>query len=608
MNIKKYSPFQAKLLAYFWLVLTLSFLFSGYFYKVTVEKILIDGNFRSAEEKLDILMSLTDQHQPFENFQSFYEWLRSNGLLFRVRLTYIDVNGKVLSDSEIPIEKIAYVENHLDRQEVQQALKSDLGKSSRFSETIRRNLIYVAKKFDVTVGDTTYHGVMRISTPTQPVEETFQHLLPRFGMAFIGIFLLVCILAYLLTERLYRSLEDVVSFAKDVARGNIKKRLVESPKYEFPELINAINSMADSIENQLAQLTETTEKLGIILKEMKEGILLLDKRGKIRMANPFMVKHIMIGAQTWEGRYPIELIPSVEFQDACKEIIQGQVSHKSLKISLRDTEKVYDANIVRLEKQGNFLGAVAVFHDVSDMVRIEKIRKDFIANVSHALRTPLTSIKGYTETLLDLIAQENLAEQKRSFLEVILRNTDYMMRLVDKLLKLVEVESYTISSKDFEDVDILEVAEEAWDICKPLALSKDISLETSAESSSIIVRGHREQLLMVFQNLFENALRYQPNGVPLKLSINHTDGNEILICLEDQGPGVDKVHRERIFERFYQIERGQKKDKNWLHTGLGLAICKHIVKNHGGRIWVEGEKGARFCFTLPKHERKDNLT
>ncbi|MCX7822655.1 MAG: ATP-binding protein [Syntrophobacterales bacterium] len=607
MIIRKYSPFQAKLLAYFWFVLTLAFLFSGYFYKVTVNKVLIDENFRSADEKLDIAISLMKQRQSFEDFQSFYEWLRSNGLIFRLRFTYVDTTGKVLGDSEVPLEKITSMENHINREEIQQALKVGTGRSTRFSETLRRDLIYVAKTCDVTIGDRTYQGVMRAATPTQPLEETFYYLLPRFGISFIGVFALICSVAYLLARRLYGSLEEIINFAKDVAGGDIKKRLVASPKYEFPELLNAINTMADSIETQLNQITETTEKFSTILKEMKEGILLLDKQGKIRMANPFMVKHIIGEATTWEGRYPIELIPSVELQSACKEIIQGRANYISLKLSLGDGNRVYDVNLVRLEKRGELKGAVAVFHDVSDMVRIEKIRKDFIANVSHALRTPLTSIKGYTETLLDLIPRDNRLEQSKTFLEVILRNTEYMMRLVDKLLKLAEVESYTMSTKDFEEIDILEIAEEAWEVCKPIASKKHIELETIVDGHSVSIKGHREQLLTVFQNLYENALRYQPDGIPLKLLINLQNENDILICLEDRGPGIDKVHRERIFERFYQIERGPKKEKNSFHIGLGLAICKHIVKNHGGRIWVEGERGARFCFTLPKQARKDSL-
>lgn len=606
MILKKYSPFQAKLLAYFWFVLTLAFIFSGYFYKITVNKVLNDEGFRNAEEKLDLFISLTKQRQPFEDIQSFYEWLRYNGLIFRARFTYIDLSGKVLGDSEVPIEKISTVENHIDRKEVQEALKEGTGKSSRFSETIRRDLLYVAKKCEISVGSITYQGVLRVSIPIQPINETFNYLLPQFGITFMGIFILVCILAYLLTKRLYNSIEDIISFAKDVAGGDIRRRLVDSPKYEFPELLNAINTMAYSIEKQLSQITETSEKLSIILKEMKEGILLLDKHGKIKMANPFMIKYIMNEATSWEGRHPIEVIPSVDFQNACKEMIRGDTGYIGLKISLANLEKVYDVNLVRLEKQGEFLGAVAVFHDVSNIIKLEKVRKDFIANVSHALRTPLTSIKGYAETLMDLIPGEARFSEWGTFLGVILRNTEYMMKLVDRLLKLAEVESYTTSTKDFKEINIVEVAEEAWDICSHIAFKKEVQLEMLTESPVIMVKAHREQLLTVFQNLYENALRYHPDGKPLKLSISLNKENEIVTCLEDQGPGIERHHRERIFERFYQIDRGSKKDKDSLHVGLGLAICKHIIKNHGGEIWVEGERGARFCFTLPQYIRKDN--
>lgn len=599
MIFRKPSPFQAKLIAYFWLVSTIAFLCAGYFYKVTINKVLTEEAFQEARDKLDTMVTLLRKNQPFDNLNSFYEWLKENGLLFRARFTYIEASGKVLADSEVAFDKIESLENHLYREEIQEALKTGVGKSTRYSATIKRDLMYVAKRCDVSIGNSSYEGFLRIALISQKDKTSLHDLFPLFVASFSATFIFVCVMALWITKRLYSYLNEILRFADDIAKGNIRRRLIATPNDEFPELLTAINSMADAIESQLSQLTETKETLTIVLQGMGDGVLVLDKWGKIRMANPYMVKHIIGEGTSWEGRYPIEVIPSIEFQDAVRDVIYGKSRSLKLKVSLRDEESVYDVTIARLERERDFFGVVAVFHDVSEMMRIEKVRRDFVANVSHALRTPLTSIKGYAEALMDTLPAEESFAQSRTFLGIVLKNAEYMMKLVERLLKLAEVEAASWV-KYFKPVNLAEVAAEAWDVCRPMALGKKVELEKSFTASSFMVNGYREQLLTVFQNLYENALRYQPSGVPLKLSISSYGDEEILVCLEDKGPGIDKAHRERIFERFYRVERGSKKEKDALQMGLGLAICKHIVKNHGGKIWVEGEKGARFCFTLLK--------
>ncbi|MEJ5300805.1 MAG: ATP-binding protein [Thermodesulforhabdaceae bacterium] len=602
MILQKRSNFHVKLFAYFWAVLIFAFIFSAYFYVVTVRQTLINENFRNVEEKLEIIISLLGQYLPFDEEQTFQERLKSLGLIFRVRITYIDKTGRVIGDSEVPFEKIPYMENHSDRPEFHEAWKNGTGRSIRPSTTIRRHLLYVAKRCDVLIGSRYYEGVMRLSESPEPSPIGFGHLLTRFGLILAFGFVFSSILAYWLIGRLYGSIEEVVGFVHEIIKGNIKRRLIASPRHEFPELVETLNSMADAMEEQLNKATKTTEELETILEGMREGVLLLSEEGKIVMANPFLIK-TLIKSSSWKGRYPIELIPSVDLHNACGDVVRGRVRNTNLRISFKDGDIVYDVSISRLERQGKFLGALAVFHDVSEAARVEKIRRDFVANVSHALRTPLTSIKGYAETVMDILSGREEFHQARTFIDVVLRNAEYMMKLVDKLLKLAEIESSS-GKETFEPVNVVDIAIKAWDVCSYLASEKQVQLERSVEINFPIVKGQREQLFTLFQNLYENALRYQPHGVPLKLTVTAQSDEEIKVCLEDSGPGIDETYRERIFERFFRIERVGEKEKNSAHTGLGLAICKHIVKNHGGKIWVEGEKGARFCFTLPRYKEK----
>jgi len=600
--LQRRSNFYVKLFAYFWAVLIFAFLFSAYFYSLTVKQVLVTENFRDAEEKLDVIISLLKQSSPFDEQQAFHDYLKFIGLLFKVRITYIDKAGKVIGDSELPFEKVPFMENHSDREEFQEALKESIGKSIRPSTTIKRYLLYVAKRYNVSIGSRTYEGVIRVAKVPDLPQIEFAPILPKFGIMLALGFICSSILGYWLVKRLYDSLDEIISFARDVINGNIRRRLILSPRHEFPELVEALNYMADAMEEQLKRATKATEELSVILEGMREGVLLLDEKGKILIANPFLVRRL-IKSTAWKGRHPIELIPSADFQNACDDVVNGRIRNANLLISFENGNVVYDVSIARLEQQGKFLGAVAVFHDVSEMARVEKIRRDFVANVSHALRTPLTSIKGYTETVMDILSRSEEFRQAREFLSVVLRNAEYMMKLVDKLLKLAEIES-SARKEPFEPVNVIDVATEAWNMCRYLALEKQVELERIVDVASTVVRGQRDHILEVFQNLFENALRYQPNGVPLRLTVTAYGDKEIKICLEDKGPGIDEAYRDRVFERFFRIERSRAKEKNYAQIGLGLAICKHIVKNHGGRIWVEGEKGARFCFTLPVYERK----
>jgi len=253
---------------------------------------------------------------------------------------------------------------------------------------------------------------------------------------------------------------------------------------------------------------------------------------------------------------------------------------------------------VRVQDQHEGLGAIVVLHDISELKRLERVRKDFVSNVSHELRTPLTSIKGYGEAILS--GGDQNPDTMRSFLQVILKNADHMASVINDLLELARLEAKHEQIKLVE-VNPADALTAAWKLCTPLARDRNVQLQQHLPAEGLKVRADFDQLVQVFRNLLENAVRYSPANDAVTVSHQATP-ETVTFCVSDRGPGIPRQEQHRIFERFYRVEKHRGKDGG--STGLGLAICRHIIHNHGGRIWVEsftgGEtKGSNFFFTLP---------
>ena len=300
---------------------------------------------------------------------------------------------------------------------------------------------------------------------------------------------------------------------------------------------------------------------------------------------------------------------SLELQEACDRILASpdplQEAPYYLPIVMGNG-RTFEVNIVRLQEQEKQMGAVVVFHDMSRLKQLEKVRQDFVANVSHELRTPLTSIKGYAETLL--AEPQPKAEVLSSFLEVILKNTNHMVKMVDDLLQLARIEAGQEIIK-LLPVNPTEALMAAWKACLPFAEAKHLKLGNNIPTTLVGVAADFDQLIRVFRNLLENAIRYSPEGGTIAVD-GHAEGNTVTISVRNEGPSIPRYHQQRIFERFYRIEKSRGSDLG--NTGLGLAICRHIILNHGGLIWVRSPNpgrtdGATFFFTLVSAQEQQPL-
>ncbi len=403
---------------------------------------------------------------------------------------------------------------------------------------------------------------------------------------------------YLLSRRAARSIRETIRVAEAIGRGDYAKRLLVPRGGEFEALAAAVNEMARGIEEHIRTITAQKSQLEAILNGMKEGVMVLDAEGKIRAVNNAFTQ-VFPGDGERVGRRPIEVVPCPRFQAACDAVLagaEGNGAMMGLEVEI-GRERFYDVSVVGLSQTRGGLGAVAVFHDLSDFKRLDRARKDFAANVTHELRTPLTSVKGYAETLLQ--DREGLSPERIRFLEVILKNANHMSKMIEDMLCLARIEDSPAPAEPPRS-DALQAFVLARKECEAMAAEKRIAVVSRLPEEGLPVLADFGQLAQVFRNLVENSVKYSPADSFVTVS-HHKDNGTVTFAVQDNGPGVPHEDRQRVFERFYRVERHRAKTAG--STGLGLAIAKHIVERHGGRIWVERARGemtgAAFFFTVP---------
>jgi two-component system phosphate regulon sensor histidine kinase PhoR len=432
-------------------------------------------------------------------------------------------------------------------------------------------------------------------------------VLTRIHRDAVGITLAMCAIvacaaafSYLLTRRHARFIRQCAGVLRGVGEGDYGRRLWPESGLALEELAQSVNAMASSIEGQIKALEAEKLRIETVLGGMREGIMVLGQDGRIVLVNKAF-EDIFPQASDYVGRLPIEAVPCPELQNAAEKVLNWQDDSRPAVVSVQiepGQDRFFDVSLVRPSQPQSGLGAVLVFHDLTEFRLLDKVRRDFVANVSHELRTPLTSIKGYAETLL---GEKKFREgQERRFLDVILKNANHMSKMVDELLSLARIENdRQLPGKD--RVKATESLRAALRECATLAKERGVTVVSHLPEDGLVVVTDAGQLTQVFRNLLENAIKYGPEGSTV--TISHRRGNgDVTMCVEDMGPGVPEADRQRVFERFYRVDRPRHKSEGG--TGLGLAIAKHIVERHSGRIWVEQAQGrpsgATFCFSLPE--------
>lgn len=518
------------------------------------------------------------------------------------RFTIIAPNGKVLGDSEKNPDSM---ENHANRREIVAALGGATGVSDRYSYTLEEELMYVA----VPVY---YRGavaqVVRTAFPVAVIKNAMGALYGRIAVAVLVMALFAALVSYLVSRNISAPITAMKRGAQRFAGGDFGTKLPVSGYEEAADLAAGLNEMARQLSDRLATITRQKNELDAVLSSMIEGVVAIDAEERIITINSAAAELFSIDREHSKGKWIGEALRNIEVQDfliatlkaegpaECELLLpvrgnsRGNGAQKDLELFLQ-----LHGSALR-DGEGRTIGALMVVNDITTIKRLENVRKDFVANVSHELRTPLTSIKGYVETLQSG-ALDNRAEAER-FLSIISGQVDRINSIVEDLLSLSRIErDAERQAIDLSPGALSEVVLTAADTCRHKASLKNITLEVSCDKT-ITALMEKSLLEQAVVNLIDNAINYSDEKKTVWIK-GEVSGGEAVISVRDEGIGIPQEHIERIFERFYRVDKARSRKLGG--TGLGLSIVKHIVLAHKGRVSVESAvgKGSTFTVALP---------
>ena len=500
---------------------------------------------------------------------SWPEFAREVGTRIGQRVTLIDATGKVRGDTEFDRASLAGLENHLGRPEVQAALSTGVGRAERLSASTNERQMYVAVR-DGPAG----LAVVRVSTTIAAVDA--QVAAVQGTVALVGLAALVAagVLAWLLSREVLKPLVQLGGAARAMADG----RPPAFPDSRVPEVaqhIVALRAMHGQLDQRFTDLVREREETATLIETMADGVVAADARGTIVTLNRAARRLLGYGPDD-----PFPALAELFHEKAARDLVATVLSGDEAEP--QELERVGRTLLVTGRALPNG-GGLLVIRDVTELRRLEAVRRDFVANVSHELKTPLTSIAGYAETLA---TEASPGTQTERFARPILSNARRMHRLVDDLLDLSRIESGRWQPHP-ELVDVRELADDAWAAFADRARERRIQFTVAAGDVHHIA-ADPDALRQVLTNLLDNALRHSPTGGRITVSLESAPGG-VIVSVADTGSGIAPNHLPRIFERFYRADPGRSREEGG--TGLGLAIVKHLVEAHGGRVEAQSTLG-----------------
>lgn len=583
--------FRTRLMMAFWTILLLSLCIPAFYIFQTLEKDIYNEADANASTQLNFIHWLLEKTPSFENNRLMDQWCKNLSTHLHYRITIIAAGGRVIADSDVAYDKIDEMDNHAGREEVILARSSGQGSSIRYSMTLQRKLIYAAKNINLPNAPS---GILRVAIPLSAIESRLENLGRQFWGILLAIFIASTFLSLFMARRLEKPILDVIEAATAIGEGDYSRKIDVDDSPEFAKLSACINDMSKKIQQNILKITEQKQDLEAVLEGMNEGVMMLDKNGKIKSTNQALTL-IAKCVPSCVGRRPMEVFLNPEIQTACNEALLGDEAIKR-KVAT-DNDTTYEVNLVKTPDGG----VVVVFHDISELIRLEKVRQDFVANVSHELRTPLTSIKGYAETLLD--EKFRASEPSDRFVKTIIKNANQMSNIVNDLLELTKLQQNQKMPHQLATVNAATCFKSAAETCMPMLQEKNIHIDNQL-TDSMSVKAEENSLIQIFRNILDNAIRHsQPET---KITVFARDKKHTTIFgIQDEGAGIPQRYQKRIFERFYRVDKERSRESGG--TGLGLAICRNAVTGMGGKIWVQSppenqSQGSVFFVSLSKSE------
>ncbi len=590
--------FRARLFLIGLALVVVSELVASWYLSGALERQLGDRVRRDLFVRLQLIEDrATRANIPLDNLERWDRLADELAAHANAQVSVIRWDGVVLGDSEVPRAQIAAADNVAAHPEVAAALTRGRASSTRYGRSTRELTAYVATTFGSRIaadGVTTAGpaGVVRLAMPLSEVDDAIASTRRVLWVAG-GLAVLVALLASaVIGRRLSAAVRTLDLVARRLGEGELDARTRAAGPDELGRLGRTLDQLAANLKKAVGELRTERDLLSGILDAMEEGVLVLDAEGRIVVVNPALRGMLLLGADL-AGRSPLEVIRHADLQELITRATEDGASSGEIEVTgVKPRRLLVRAAALRREPHG----MLVVLVDVTDLRRLESLRRDFVANVSHELRTPITAVRSAAETLRGGAAAD--AQAGPRFVDMIERNAERLQRLVEDLLDLSRIESrqFQLRPEPVAIPPLLALIEEGL---RQQAARRRVSLKVQLPPDLPAAQADRRALEQVLTNLIDNAVKYCVEGGDITTRVAVTAPGELTISVADTGPGIEAKHLPRLFERFYRVDTGRSRDQGG--TGLGLSIVKHLVEAMGGTIRVESTvgKGSTFLFTVP---------
>ncbi|TVY07443.1 two-component system histidine kinase PnpS [Paenibacillus cremeus] len=594
------NKFRVRLTLIFILLIGSSVLVAGIFVAKKMQDSYIDSLQDNMARELQMILVTMDWHRDgteAEQMRYYTELAAKLKLSANARATFIRADGKVLGDSDFRAQDM---ENHATREEIVQAAQAGVGYATRFSSTLNQNMLYAAVPVKI---DGKLIAYLRLAMSLEDVERSIRQVWYGLISGLFLVFVLAGLISYRVAYGITRPIELITRVAQQITDMNYKYRVTLNNKDEIGQLGHAINRMADSLQLQMKRISEDENRLKSVLEHMSSGVVMIDHEGKIVLLNRSAEEILGFSSQELLGKPFDQAKQPFEFTQMIQECIDIREHIRDEMIFYYPTERMLEINLNPVWQQNeDWAGVLIVLHDITAMRRLERMRSEFVANVSHELKTPIAAVKGFAETLLAGALQDK--DTARSFLQIIFDESERLNRLIGDILELSKIESKRIPLH-FSPVHVQTFVTNGLHVMNTEAKKKSIELEMQVPED-IYIEADEDRLRQILINLLSNGINYTPEGGKVKVKVEQiasgAEGAEldkVRFTISDTGIGIPKKDLPRIFERFYRVDKARSRSSGG--TGLGLSIVKHLVELHKGTIRVESEVGAgtKFMIELP---------